>query len=142
MNISKADIACIQGNPSAKFNFTSILILSGHFGVIDLPATIYHPYFIAEVVQILNQICPGCLTLKKEFEKVVVQSFTPKFSLFSCGIISYSPDLFYGLLNLFIVVLTLSFDSCRVQSLLNSTIWDAMLLLKLFKRTFLKLRRK
>ncbi|XP_073001683.1 DNA-directed RNA polymerase IV subunit 1 isoform X2 [Typha latifolia] len=38
----------------------------GHFGVIKLPATIYHPYFIAEIVQILNQICPGCLTIKHD----------------------------------------------------------------------------
>ncbi|KAF3340174.1 DNA-directed RNA polymerase IV subunit 1 [Carex littledalei] len=42
---------------------------NGHFGVINLPATIYHPYFIAEVVQILNQICPSCLSLKQDFEK-------------------------------------------------------------------------
>jgi DNA-directed RNA polymerase beta' subunit len=39
--------------------------LLGHFGVIKLAATVHNSYFIEEVVQLLNQICPGCLTLKQ-----------------------------------------------------------------------------
>ncbi|XP_021754155.1 DNA-directed RNA polymerase IV subunit 1-like [Chenopodium quinoa] len=38
----------------------------GHFGVIHFPYTIIHPYFTAEVVQILNKICPGCKSLRRE----------------------------------------------------------------------------
>lgn len=38
----------------------------GHFGVIDFPYTILHPYFISEVVQILNKICPGCKSIRRE----------------------------------------------------------------------------
>uniref|UniRef100_A0A3N7FWZ8 DNA-directed RNA polymerase n=1 Tax=Populus trichocarpa TaxID=3694 RepID=A0A3N7FWZ8_POPTR len=29
----------------------------GHFGVINFPYTIVHPYFLSEVVQILNNFC-------------------------------------------------------------------------------------
>ncbi|KAJ4746772.1 DNA-directed RNA polymerase subunit [Rhynchospora pubera] len=46
---------------------------SGHFGAINLPVTIYHPYFVAEVVQILNQICPGCCCVKQDLDKGNVQ---------------------------------------------------------------------
>lgn len=38
----------------------------GHFGFIDFPYTILHPYFISEVVQILNKICPGCKSIRRE----------------------------------------------------------------------------
>ncbi|XP_047042723.1 DNA-directed RNA polymerase IV subunit 1-like [Lolium rigidum] len=37
----------------------------GHSGVIKLPATVFSPYFIKEVVQLLNQICPGCCAPRK-----------------------------------------------------------------------------
>ncbi|XVE64910.1 hypothetical protein DITRI_Ditri07aG0140000 [Diplodiscus trichospermus] len=37
----------------------------GHFGVIKFPCTILHPYFLSEVVQILNKICPGCKLIRK-----------------------------------------------------------------------------
>ncbi|TVU35011.1 hypothetical protein EJB05_16875, partial [Eragrostis curvula] len=37
----------------------------GHFGVTKLAATVYNPYFIDEVVQFLNLICPGCLNPKE-----------------------------------------------------------------------------
>ncbi|CAK7335435.1 unnamed protein product [Dovyalis caffra] len=36
----------------------------GHFGVINFPYTIVHPYFLSEVVQILNKICPGCKSIR------------------------------------------------------------------------------
>lgn len=38
----------------------------GHFGVINFPYTIIHPYFVSEVVQILNKICPGCKSIRRE----------------------------------------------------------------------------
>ncbi|KAM0862543.1 hypothetical protein ACQ4PT_045198 [Festuca glaucescens] len=37
----------------------------GHSGVIKLEATVFSPYFIKEVVQLLNQICPGCYAPRK-----------------------------------------------------------------------------
>lgn len=37
----------------------------GHSGVIKLPATVYSPYFLEQLVQFLNQICPGCWTPKQ-----------------------------------------------------------------------------
>ncbi|XP_021290975.1 DNA-directed RNA polymerase IV subunit 1 isoform X3 [Herrania umbratica] len=38
----------------------------GHFGVINFPYAILHPYFLSEVVQILNKICPGCKSVRKD----------------------------------------------------------------------------
>ncbi|GMH29806.1 hypothetical protein Nepgr_031649 [Nepenthes gracilis] len=35
----------------------------GHFGVIKFPFTILHPYYISEVAQIFNKICPGCKSI-------------------------------------------------------------------------------
>lgn len=40
--------------------------MAGHFGVINFPYTIIHPYFVSEVVQILNKICPGCKSIRRE----------------------------------------------------------------------------
>ncbi|XP_062184129.1 DNA-directed RNA polymerase IV subunit 1 isoform X2 [Phragmites australis] len=40
----------------------------GHFGVTKLAATVHNPYFIDEVVQFLNQICPGCLSPKENVD--------------------------------------------------------------------------
>ncbi|MQL93105.1 hypothetical protein Taro_025743 [Colocasia esculenta] len=37
----------------------------GHVGIVKLPATIFHPYFVQEIVQILNDICPGCKSLRQ-----------------------------------------------------------------------------
>ncbi|KAI3501223.1 hypothetical protein L1887_29087 [Cichorium endivia] len=41
----------------------------GHIGLIKFPFTILHPYFLPEVAQILNKICPGCKNLKKDRAK-------------------------------------------------------------------------
>ncbi|KAJ4846700.1 hypothetical protein Tsubulata_031972 [Turnera subulata] len=41
----------------------------GHFGVVKFPFPILHPYFLKEVVHILNQICPGCKSIRKEMVK-------------------------------------------------------------------------
>lgn len=40
----------------------------GHFGTIKLPATIFHPYFIPEILQILNKVCPGCKSVRHDRE--------------------------------------------------------------------------
>ncbi|KAI7993950.1 DNA-directed RNA polymerase IV subunit 1 [Camellia lanceoleosa] len=37
----------------------------GHFGVIKFRLTIIHPYFISEFAQILNKICPGCKSVRR-----------------------------------------------------------------------------
>ncbi|KAL0393468.1 UNVERIFIED_CONTAM: DNA-directed RNA polymerase IV subunit, partial [Sesamum latifolium] len=36
----------------------------GHFGLINFPFTILNPYFMSEVAQILNKICPGCKSVR------------------------------------------------------------------------------
>ncbi|KAF2313211.1 hypothetical protein GH714_009788 [Hevea brasiliensis] len=41
----------------------------GHFGVIKFPFTILHPYYLSEVVQILNKVCPGCKSIRKETKR-------------------------------------------------------------------------
>ncbi|KAJ0049670.1 hypothetical protein Pint_16034 [Pistacia integerrima] len=38
----------------------------GHFGLIKFPYTIQHPYFLSEVTKILNRICPGCKSIRKD----------------------------------------------------------------------------
>lgn len=38
----------------------------GHFGVIQFPYTILHPYYLSEVVQILNKVCPACKSLRED----------------------------------------------------------------------------
>ncbi|WCJ19100.1 DNA-directed RNA polymerase IV subunit 1 [Euphorbia peplus] len=41
----------------------------GHFGVIKFPFSILHPYYLSEVVKILNKVCPGCKSVRKESKK-------------------------------------------------------------------------
>lgn len=36
----------------------------GHFGLINFPFTILNPYFLPEVAQILNKICPACKSIR------------------------------------------------------------------------------
>ncbi|KAL3499420.1 hypothetical protein ACH5RR_038513 [Cinchona calisaya] len=36
----------------------------GHFGLINFPFTILNPYFLPEVAQILNKICPACKSVR------------------------------------------------------------------------------
>ncbi|KAK9276983.1 hypothetical protein L1049_006522 [Liquidambar formosana] len=55
-------------NPSSQCSTCGakdIKSCEGHFGVIKFPVTILHPYFISEVAQILNKICPGCKSIDK-----------------------------------------------------------------------------
>jgi hypothetical protein len=54
---------------SSKINW--FVKLLGHSGVIKLPATVFSPYFIKEVVQLLNQICPGCYAPRKNRDSKV-----------------------------------------------------------------------
>ncbi|XP_077234940.1 nuclear RNA polymerase D1A isoform X2 [Tasmannia lanceolata] len=43
---------------------SSIKNCGGHFGIIKFPATINHPYFVSEIVHILNKVCPGCKSIR------------------------------------------------------------------------------
>ncbi|KAG9453041.1 hypothetical protein H6P81_005945 [Aristolochia fimbriata] len=36
----------------------------GHYGYIELPAKVCHPYNIPNIVRLLNKLCPGCGSLK------------------------------------------------------------------------------
>lgn len=47
-----------------------VLLFAGHFGVINFPYTILNPYFMSEVAQILNKICPGCKSFRLSKIKV------------------------------------------------------------------------
>ncbi|KAI9076919.1 hypothetical protein K1719_041081 [Acacia pycnantha] len=38
----------------------------GHFGVIKFPFPVFHPYFLSEISEILNKICPGCKSIRQE----------------------------------------------------------------------------
>nr|KYP67246.1 DNA-directed RNA polymerase III subunit RPC1 [Cajanus cajan] len=38
----------------------------GHFGIIRFPFSILHPYFMSEIAQILNRICPVCKSIRHE----------------------------------------------------------------------------
>lgn len=42
----------------------------GHFGLINFPFTILNPYFMSEIAQILNKICPGCKFFRHDKVKV------------------------------------------------------------------------
>ncbi|KAF5184988.1 Dna-directed rna polymerase iv subunit [Thalictrum thalictroides] len=39
---------------------TDIKNCDGHYGIIRLPMDFCHPYFVPEIVKILNKFCPGC----------------------------------------------------------------------------------
>ncbi|KAL3647224.1 hypothetical protein CASFOL_008192 [Castilleja foliolosa] len=41
----------------------------GHFGLINFPFTILNPYFMSEIAQILNKICPGCKSSKAKHKR-------------------------------------------------------------------------
>uniref|UniRef100_A0A0E0DHF6 DNA-directed RNA polymerase subunit n=1 Tax=Oryza meridionalis TaxID=40149 RepID=A0A0E0DHF6_9ORYZ len=65
-DVTNAKLGLPNGAPQcATCGSRSIRDCDGHFGVIKLAATVHNSYFIEEVVQLLNQICPGCLTLKQ-----------------------------------------------------------------------------
>ncbi|RYQ79818.1 hypothetical protein Ahy_Scaffold1g106629 isoform A [Arachis hypogaea] len=38
----------------------------GHYGVIKFNITIPHPYFLSEIAQLLNKICPACKSIREE----------------------------------------------------------------------------
>ncbi|MED6131304.1 hypothetical protein PIB30_008638 [Stylosanthes scabra] len=38
----------------------------GHYGVIKFNVTIPHPYFLSEIAQLLNKICPACKSIREE----------------------------------------------------------------------------
>uniref|UniRef100_A0A0D9W8E5 DNA-directed RNA polymerase n=1 Tax=Leersia perrieri TaxID=77586 RepID=A0A0D9W8E5_9ORYZ len=63
---TNAKLGLPNGEPQcATCGSRSVRDCDGNFGVIKLAATVHNPYLIEEAVQLLNQICPGCLTLKQ-----------------------------------------------------------------------------
>lgn len=59
------------GLPNPSYQCTtcgasSLKSCEGHFGVIKFPYTIIHPYFLSEVAQVLNKVCPGCKSIRQE----------------------------------------------------------------------------
>lgn len=68
-------------------------LYAGHSGIIRLPATIFHPYFIPEILQILNNICPGCKSFSHDKEtKVRYLPACTEFLNVRCG--KYDPSFF------------------------------------------------
>ncbi|KAE9606928.1 putative DNA-directed RNA polymerase [Lupinus albus] len=45
----------------------------GHCGMIKFPFAILHPYFMSEIAQILNKICPGCKSIRRELQNKAAQ---------------------------------------------------------------------
>ncbi|XP_050227875.1 DNA-directed RNA polymerase IV subunit 1 [Mercurialis annua] len=41
----------------------------GHFGVIQFPFPLLNPYYLSDVVRILNKVCPGCKAVRKESKR-------------------------------------------------------------------------
>ncbi|CAM9002666.1 unnamed protein product [Rhodiola kirilowii] len=38
----------------------------GHYGVVKFACTILHPYFVSEIVKLLNKVCPACKSVRKD----------------------------------------------------------------------------
>lgn len=47
-------------------------LCEGHFGFVKFPYTILNPYFLPEIAQLLNKICPGCKSMLPNKAKVRV----------------------------------------------------------------------
>lgn len=54
----------------------NLVYFLGHFGHIKLPFTVLNPYFVSEVVQVLNKICPGCKSIRQDL-RVKVRYHVP-----------------------------------------------------------------
>ncbi|AES94122.2 putative DNA-directed RNA polymerase [Medicago truncatula] len=62
----------------------------GHFGAIKFPFTILHPYFMAEIAEILQKICPACKSIRQEIRVKRAKSLLgynnqPKGCKYCCG---------------------------------------------------------
>lgn len=69
-----------------------LIYYSGHFGAIKFPFTILHPYFMAEIAEILKKICPACKSIRHELRiKVRYLLFLPTLARFIW--ICYNRDL-------------------------------------------------
>ncbi|XP_037488203.1 DNA-directed RNA polymerase IV subunit 1-like [Triticum dicoccoides] len=65
-DVSSAKLGLPNGAPQCETcGAQSVRECDGHSGVIKLPATVFNPHLFEEVVQLLNQICPGCHTPKQ-----------------------------------------------------------------------------
>ncbi|PIA54622.1 hypothetical protein AQUCO_00900884v1 [Aquilegia coerulea] len=58
----------------------------GHYGIIKLPMDFCHPYFVRETVNILNNFCPGCKSIKTKGSKTTPKTPTsPNLQPTSCN---------------------------------------------------------
>ncbi|KAK1261767.1 DNA-directed RNA polymerase D subunit 1 [Acorus gramineus] len=48
----------------------------GHSGYIELPEDVFNPYFVPEIVEILNKICPWCNSIRHEHESQLKDSLS------------------------------------------------------------------
>ncbi|KAI3925704.1 hypothetical protein MKX01_003263 [Papaver californicum] len=58
----------------------------GHNGIARLPIDPFHPFFTSEIVQILNQVCPGCKSVKTKGLKSMTETSASPYALsqFTC----------------------------------------------------------
>ncbi|GFP97753.1 DNA-directed RNA polymerase iv subunit 1 [Phtheirospermum japonicum] len=56
----------------------------GHFGLIKFPCTILNPYFMSEIAQILNKICPRCKSCKAK-QKGNSSNHQPRLCKYCCS---------------------------------------------------------
>ncbi|CAH9115567.1 unnamed protein product [Cuscuta epithymum] len=61
---------CGVTDKAARHSIKDAKECEGHFGLIDLPYTIINPFFLSEVAQILNKVCPGCKCARKNRIKI------------------------------------------------------------------------
>ncbi|KAF5734840.1 DNA-directed RNA polymerase IV subunit 1 [Tripterygium wilfordii] len=63
---------------------TDLKHCEGHFGAIKFPFTIIHPYYMSEVAQILNKVCPGCKSIRKKLHFKGAESISQENWLTAC----------------------------------------------------------
>nr|BAJ86498.1 predicted protein [Hordeum vulgare subsp. vulgare] len=65
-DVTSAKLGLPNGAPQCETcGAQTVRECDGHSGVIKLPATVLNPHLFEEVVQLLNQTCPGCHTPKQ-----------------------------------------------------------------------------
>ncbi|MED6198738.1 hypothetical protein PIB30_069412 [Stylosanthes scabra] len=60
----------------------------GHYGVIKFNVTIPHPYFLSEIAQLLNKICPACKSIREELRNKTNMFCGAKSMVFQVGFLS------------------------------------------------------
>ncbi|KAK6137568.1 hypothetical protein DH2020_028688 [Rehmannia glutinosa] len=65
VKISASIIGTVNEMSDAALGLPTTNATEWHFGLINFPFTILNPYFMSEVAQILNKICPGCKSIRR-----------------------------------------------------------------------------